>query len=499
MRHPGDMDAAYYVDGALSLYEGRGFSDPFIWNYLDDPSGIPHPSHLYWMPLSSILSYLSFLILGPTYRAAQVPFGLLSSLLPLLSYLVAYDLAQNRRHALCAALFTVFSGFYVVYWVTPDNFAPFALSGALCLWAVGRARKGGGAGWYALAGLCAGLAHLSRADGPLLVVVVVALCGYRALIGDGRRGELVLRCLLFVGCYALVMAPWLARNLAATGRPLPTAGAATLWLTDYDDLYSYGKPLTPQAFLAWGWADILRSRLDGLWVNLGQIAFAGWMIFLAPFGALGVWRLRRRTELTAAWAYGALLYLTMSLAFTFAGWRGGMLHSMSALLPALYAAAVVGLDASVAWVAARRPHWQVGVARRVFSAALIVFAVVLSAVLYGQRVGSFRRTHPYAGMADWMAGRVPTSAPVMVNDPPTFYYYARRPCVVIPNDDLETALRVMARYGARYLVLDQNNPTLRALYETPDSDPRLALRAEVAADGARVLLFEVSRGPGGTR
>ena len=493
MRRPGYMDAAYYADGAVRLYEGWGFSDPFIWNYLDDPAGIPRPSHTYWMPLSSVLAYLSFLVFGSTYRAAQLPFALLSSLLAPVAYIIAHDLTGQRRHALCAALLMVFSAFYAVYWVTPDTFAPFALAGALCLWALGRARGGGGMWWDVLAGAGAGLAHLSRADGPLLLLVGVGLCGYDALVGRRRWGALARRCLALAGAYACVMAPWLVRNLVVTGQLLPSAGAQTLWLTDYDDLYSYGVSLSARTYLSWGWRNIVLSKLDALWKNLGQIAFAGWMIYLAPLGLVGAWRLRRRREVTAAWGYGVLLYLAMSLGFTFPGWRGGMFHSLSALLPAMYAAALVGLDAGVDWVSARRPHWQPAVARRVFSAAAVGFALVLTVTLYAQRVGGFRGAHPYERVAEWMAGRVPRSARVMVNDPPSFYYHARRPCVVIPNGDLATALEVMARYDVQYLVLDQDNPSLGALYEAPRSDPRLELEAEIVVDGRRVLLFEVPR------
>ena len=56
IHQPGYMDAAYSYDIALNLVRGQGFVEPFLWNYLDDPAGLPHPSHLYWMPLTSILS-----------------------------------------------------------------------------------------------------------------------------------------------------------------------------------------------------------------------------------------------------------------------------------------------------------------------------------------------------------------------------------------------------------------------------------------------------------
>jgi hypothetical protein len=292
LQRPGYMDAAYYMDGALSLYEGRGFTEPFIWNYLDDPQGVPHPSHEYWMPLPSVVAYLSTLVFGPTFRAAQVPFALLSSLLPGIAYLVAFDLSGDRRRARYAGLLATFGGFYTIYWVVPDSFAPFAVAGALCLWAVGRGMRSGRGPWFAIAGLSAGAAHLSRADGLLLPGVVLLLGAVQLLRRSLHRRRVITQLLVFAACYLAVMAPWFARNVAVSGRPLPAAGTRTLWLTDYDDLFSYGKALTPQAYLAWGWGNVLRSKLDGLWKNLGQVAFAGWTIYLAPFGLLGAWRLR---------------------------------------------------------------------------------------------------------------------------------------------------------------------------------------------------------------
>ena len=53
---PGYMDADYYYAIGLRLNRGYGFSEPFLWNYLDNPNGIPHPSNTYWMPLPSVLA-----------------------------------------------------------------------------------------------------------------------------------------------------------------------------------------------------------------------------------------------------------------------------------------------------------------------------------------------------------------------------------------------------------------------------------------------------------
>ena len=40
-RAPGYMDADYYYAGGLALLKGGGLSQPFLWNYLDMPAGLP--------------------------------------------------------------------------------------------------------------------------------------------------------------------------------------------------------------------------------------------------------------------------------------------------------------------------------------------------------------------------------------------------------------------------------------------------------------------------
>ena len=42
---PGYMDADYYFGGGLQLVTGHGFTEPFIWNFLNDPTGLPRVSY----------------------------------------------------------------------------------------------------------------------------------------------------------------------------------------------------------------------------------------------------------------------------------------------------------------------------------------------------------------------------------------------------------------------------------------------------------------------
>ena len=72
---PGYMDAEYYFLGGRQLALGEGFQEPILWNYLDDPDGLPHASHAYWMPLASILAAIGMKLTGiPTFSMARIVF-----------------------------------------------------------------------------------------------------------------------------------------------------------------------------------------------------------------------------------------------------------------------------------------------------------------------------------------------------------------------------------------------------------------------------------------
>jgi hypothetical protein len=287
--------------------------------------------------------------------------------------------------------------------------------------------------------------------------------------------------------YLLVMLPWFARNWAVSGAPLPAAGAQTMWLTTYDDLFSYGRDLSPQTYLAWGWANILRSKLDALWLNT-QTAAAVWgMVFLVPLALIGGWRLRWHPLFRLAAWYGLLLFLAMTFVFTFPGPRGGLFHSGGALLPFIFTAAVVGLDVLVEWAAARRRGWDTGLAKQVFGIGVVGLAVLVSGFLYYQRViiatpGRAGDT-AYARLVEWLEAEGQAEAVIMVGDPPGYWYYGGGPSVVVPNEPIEIVLAVAERYGAGYLVLDRNRPApLGPLFSGAVTHPRLSLVETLPGD-----------------
>jgi len=513
---PTYMDTAYYAVGARRLAGGAGFDEPFLWHYLDDPAGLPHPGFLYWMPFPSLLAAPLATLIPGSFFALQLPFAVLSALFPLVAYRLAWKITDRRRSARLAGVLTIFSGFFFPYWTLPETFTPFAVFGSVALWLVGRETQGAGdnrrrEGWLAhlLAGLLVGLAHLTRADGVLLLPVVAlgSLISsptrnkQQATSDEPRSSRLVVGYwslvigywLLVILGYLLVMGPWFLRNLALIGAPLSPAGTKTLWLRVYDDLFCYGCDLSLSSYVAWGWGNILHSKLNALWINFQRLLAEDGLIFLLPFILVGFYRLRRRPVFILSSVYLLLAYLLHSVAFTFPGPRGGFFHATAAVLPFLFTAGAEGLEVAVRW-AGRRRRWNLRQAQAVFATATTVGSVILSVYVMAMHLPAWRDAGAvYRDIAAWLDAQHGPDAPtVMVGNPPSFHYYSGVPAVVVPNGGVQTVLDVCERYGVDYLVLDSNRPDpLDALYEGRVSHPRLA-QAVTFEDG-RVVVWRVGQ------
>lgn len=444
---PSYFDASYYAAAAESLVAGHGLTDQVIWNYLDDPVGLPRPSHLYWPPLNTWLAASGLLLNG--WRGVQAVFIALSALLvPLASYL-AWSLWRRRDYAVVAGLLALCSGPYTDYWGSaPDSFAPFALAVAAALLAAASER-------WALAGLATGLAALTRADGLLIGVVI----GVLALVKRNWRGA----GLLAAACL-LTLAPWWARNCLVAGTPFPGGGLKTLWLRDYEELFYQGQELSLQRYLDWGLGPILASKLQAGLYNTYVIAGGPWP-YLAPLGALGAWQGWHDRRIRLALGYGLALWLVMTLGFTFPAQHGSAFHSASALVVWQAACAPAGVASVVGWLK-RRWRWDVARFTRYFLIRLTALAAVVSVAQYGQIwLRIIRPELTPAGWVNhgqdvyqvvnrWLAEQdVPASEPILVRDPPSFQHVTGRRAIVLPRD-LAFLTPTADRYSASCAVLE---------------------------------------------
>ena len=471
LERAGYMDASYTVHVAQQIAAGRGLAEFVLWNYLDQPQSLPHPSNLYWLPLPALLTAPFFALLGVNIHAAQIPFILLSSILPLIAFYLARRMFQRDACAWMAGLLTIFSGFYTIYWVAPDNFAPFALTTSLALVFIASGLYGRKRSWL-LAGIFIGLSNLSRADGILLLgVAPLTLWFFQK--ETGWRFKLVELFLVIIG-YALVSVPWFARNVIAIGSPLPPGSLQTMFLREYSEFFRFHvEDLTLARYIEQGPGPIIQSKVSALLQSLGVLTLGVMQVFLVPLVIIGGWRARARVELVPLLTYVVVLFLTLSLLFTFPTLHGSMLHSAGALVPFSAALAPAGLDVLVEWVARRRSQWQVNQAKNFFRAGVVALAVVMSIGLYVSGVFGLpfnsssdtllwnRRDIEYKLVAKTLDDlHAAQEEPVMTVDPPSFANETGRRAIMIPTDNIEAIFMAAEKYGARYLVLQDDHARL---------------------------------------
>ena len=206
---PGYLDADYYFAGGIQLAQGHGFTEPYIWTYLDDPQGLPHPSHGYWMPLASIIAALGMVLTGQqTYTAGRLFFILIAALAPPLTAALAYTFSERPALAFISGVLAIFSVFHLPFLPVTDNYGIFMILGGLYFLLADRPRP-----WFWL-GLFAGLMTLARSDGLLWLALTFLLVLWR--VKDASPANFVAYAsqitqyalFAFLG-FLLIMGPWL--------------------------------------------------------------------------------------------------------------------------------------------------------------------------------------------------------------------------------------------------------------------------------------------------
>jgi 4-amino-4-deoxy-L-arabinose transferase-like glycosyltransferase len=503
--YPPYTDPAYYLLVGEQLAGGQGFTTPVLWSFLEvggrlpsDPM-LPVPSNGHWMPLTSVVAAGSIWLLEPmlgAWRAAQVPFVLLSAALVPFTYLVGWELWRSRQVGLAAGVLALLAGPFLVLYPQVNNIAVFGAAGAAAIWCAVRAVRGERPFWWLVAsGALAGVATLARVDGLLLVVPAAVAWWVRP--GGRSPGA----ALAVAAAFLVVLAPWLLRDLAVFGAPFPSAGGHTLWITTYNQQFSIGSDPSLESYLDWGLPNIVLSKLAAWGELAGRVAVLLGGLFILPF-AWGLWAERRRPELAPFLVYFAAVFVAMGLVFTFHAPKGAFYHSAGAWLPFALPLAVASLPGAASaagrwWPFLRRPatHRFLLVAGM---AGAAVLSLAGSAVLLGQWRGAHDRLAMAAG---YLRDSGATDDRVLAYDPAALHALTGSPGVAPPFDPFPTIAEVVNAYDIRWVVVTLQPGETRdplGLWDGANATDSLGthpdfLPAEPAFEAPGVRVYEVVR------
>jgi 4-amino-4-deoxy-L-arabinose transferase-like glycosyltransferase len=482
---PGIADPNHYYNMGVRLVEGHGFTIDYIWQYSLPPATIEHPEE-HWMPLAAVLAAVPMRLFGIGVHAALLPFILIGALLPLLGYWGAAQLKLSAGGRLFAAACAAVLPEFVLNSLRTDTTIPAALFVCLSILLLIEGLRREHVIWFVGSGAAAGLAYLTRSDGALLVpmMLVMVIVYLTTELAEKRRGNgKILRVPLRLGLYlltaALVISPWIARNLRELGIPTSPETRGMFFFTHHDDHYAYERAFTLQTLLAAQTpAQIIGKRVFEMAAG-GQmmIEVLGGFLAVAVIGGGALLLYARDRERLLTLAPTLILLAGAFVAYTvflpYKAQAGSLKKIFLALLPLLLPLAAYALERAVAEARIRR--------------GAMVLAVLLLGLAAFQRVRTdAREASDYLGIIRQMAAVAQTlpdtngdgDIRLMTQDPYILRFVGLR-SVMYPYEDRDTILQVAGRYDIDYLLMPPNRPSLDALYTGAETDRRIVRITDV--------------------
>ncbi len=472
LRFPTPEDTAYYVGVARNLVEGRGLVSDAIWSFQTPPLVFPRPAFEVWLPLPSLLAVPAMALLGTTFDAAKVSAVLVGTLVPVLAWRLAVDVADElalppgraRTLAIGTGLTCAVELPLVLFGALPDSTMPFAalsLAAALLMTRLLR-RPAAAATWAGAArdprlvglGIVLGLAALTRNEALWLALAWAGLATWT--LPRGRR----LTAVVVPAVVALaVFSPWAIRDWAVFGNPLPGQALANALSVSGFDIFAWNDPPTLARYLALGPARLIELRFEGIWHNLVNVLVApGFPIALIGLVALP-WTGRARA-LRPLVVVGIVTFLVTSLIFPVATTWGTFLHAAGALHVLLVVSCLLVLDRLIvrmgAWRGWTNPVAWLGPTLTIASALLFSVALVGYA---GQAAEVARRYDLLAARMAALGRPLDASAGPIVTDFPIWLAEARRvSTLALPAETPADVVDLAAHFpGTRYLIVSSDD------------------------------------------
>lgn len=468
--HPGISDSNHYYNLARNLADGRGFVIDYIWQYHTPPLDVTHPTD-YWMPLPALAPAVMLSLFPDQLLAALIPSVIVGTLIIALTYALAAHVGLGVDARILAMLGVVFLPEFVLNSARTDTtllYVLFVGVAALMLY-----RGMNGQPWALfIAGMAAGLAQLSRQDAIMLAPAFVL-----TVIAYWRWGDWPLpwRHLLLIPLgWVLVLSPWLVRNYQTFGYLLPSGAGRTLFMTSFIDQFTYGRDLTLDHYLSWGWGNILSNIAVQALANVRMsYLLLDVLMPVTAFIGLGLIVARRERKILLMVVFPTLavvgLFLSYSFLTPFHTQGGSFKKSYMLLIPFL---SVVSAYAITQLIANRRLMFAVGWVGALFMLAN-AFQLIRSdftlARAFNQSNADF-----VAEVAQYGDVNGDGEIIIMTQDPFMINYHGYR-ALMIPSDPRDMILEAAYRYNVDYIQMPADRAALDELYDGSQTDPRLEL------------------------
>ena len=508
------QDAAYYLDVARNLISGHGLTADSIFSYATPPYAFPRQAFELWLPMASFLEAIPMALLGgllPAFAAAQVASVLVGSLVAVLAWRLAADVAIERElppeRARTIALGTgLAAGVYlplVVASAQPDSTMPFAACVLGAVLVMSRTLRGlsiavpivvprlrftrrkavrGAVApppaaptdgdplavdpplfrrLVAIGGLL-GLAALARNE-AIWLALAWAVLAWWATRPSGSVVRRLRAAVPLIGIPAvvsiLVFGPWAVREWATFGSPLPAQALSNALFLNGQDVFAWNEPPTLERYLAAGLGTLVDLRITGFLHNLGTVL----VLLGVPISALGVlalpWTARGRTLAPLA-LFSVVTFLVTTLVFPVATTWGTFLHAAGPIHVLVLVSAVLALDALFERLRASR-SWTRPVAWLGGVLAVGASLLLTGALLPGNAAADDQLAQRYAQLPGALAAAgapLPTDGTPVITDAPMWLSTETGVrAIALPDETPGDVLTLANQFSARLVIVDANN------------------------------------------
>jgi hypothetical protein len=307
-------------------------------------------------------------------------------------------------------------------------------------------------------GVLFGLAALTRNEFVWLGLAWIAVV-WRADGGSRMRRQRMRLVAIPAVIGAAILAPWLVRDWATFGNPLPGQAAANALSVTGFDIFAYEQPPTLARYLAQGPGWLAEVRLEGVSHNLLSVL----LIPSFPVGVLGLialpWTARDRA-LRPLLILAVLTFTATTLLFPVSTTWGTFLHAAGPVHVLLIVSCLVGLDLLIVrvgrWRGWTRPvAW---LAPTLTLAVAVLFSVAI--VGYGNQARTVALRYDVLGAELTDAGLPPDRiGPVITDFPIWFAEETGHHAIALPNEPPSSILDLAQAFSppARLLVVDPDN------------------------------------------
>ena len=496
VQHPGISDPNHYYNVGLNLVNGRGYTVNYIWQYNHPPEAVVHPDD-YFMPLTSVIAAASMAIFGQTVHGALGLFIVIGSLLPILGYLAARQFGCAGDGRLFAAASVAFVPELVLNSVRSDTTIVNSLLVCATILLLNAGLQRGKVWAFALCGLTAGLAYMTRSDSSLLMPMLAVTLLVYALI---RRREPGIRvrwayALLVPIVAVLVAVPWSLRNLDYAGTISTPKVDEMFFLVDYRDHYHYAGVFDLQSLLQRQTIpQLIGKRLFEMAASL-KLMYTNLDVFLpvAVAGGLILLIAARDRRRALALAPALILMLGYFVFYTvlapLKSQGGSFKKDALTLIPLFAPLAAYALERIIP-----NPRYRAG--------TMIVATAFLAANAFERVRADANFVRGYLGRNQSMAAVAQTLPDVnndgqlilMAQDPFMLDFLGLH-SALFPSDDRDIVYEVTQRYRVDYLLMPPDRPALDALYLRTETDPRFVHTADVPGTEYQFFRVQPESGP----